>query len=189
MKKYLLFSLSIAILAGCTTPKYKISDQTLETWIGTNNDIEQCINANLTNPASYSLLSQDEKNLIINYENEVGKNLIGSYNYNIMINDRDSYVYYTKRHNELNNNVKGNILTSEQCQEFKTKFQNDLANIKAERYAQEQAKIRQEQEKLRKEEERRRQIQNAPKPKRQTTVNCTNGTLLFDHRNCVITEY
>lgn len=189
MRKYLLFSLSIAVLVGCASPKYRISDQDLKTWIGTMNDVEQCINPNLTNPASYSLLSQDEKNLIINYGNEVGKNLIGSYNYDVMMNDHDSYIYYNKRLDELNNNIKGNFLTPEQCQGFKTKFHNDLANIQAQRYAQEQAKVRQEQEKLRQQEERRRQIQNAPKPKRQTTVNCTSGTLVFDHRNCVITEY
>ncbi|MFQ1023166.1 DUF5358 family protein [Avibacterium paragallinarum] len=189
MKKYLLLSLSIAILAGCASPKYKISDQDLNRWIGTANDIEQCINPNLTNQAAYSLLSKDEYRLLVQYAQDTLKEMIGSYNYNIMRNDAESYAYYLKRSNELNNNIKGNYLTTEQCQGFKTKFQNDLANIKAERYAQEQAKIRQEQEKLRKEEERRRQIQNAPKPKRQTTVNCTNGTLLFDHRNCVITEY
>ncbi|MFZ7304670.1 DUF5358 family protein [Avibacterium avium] len=189
MRKYLLFSLSIAVLVGCASPKYRISDQDLKAWIAISNDMEQCINPNLTNSASYSLLSQDEMNLILKYNGEILRQVITSYNYDVMMNDHDSYVYYQKKFNKLNNNIKGNVLTPEQCQGFKTKFHNDLANIQAQRYAQEQAKVRQEQEKLRQQEERRRQIQNAPKPKRQTTVNCTSGTLVFDHRNCVITEY
>lgn len=183
MKKFLLLSLSIIMLANCSSsPKYKISDQILAKSIEINNDIEQCINPNLTNEASYSLLSQDEKNLLIQYEDEVRRNLLGEYNYNIMMNDPESYSYYRKRHSELNHNMKGNTLTAEQCKGFQMKFHNDLANINAKRFAQ-------EQEKLRQEEERIRQIQNAPKPKRQTTINCVSGKILFNQQNCVISEY
>lgn len=135
-KKLIAFALCSTLLTACASPKYKISDQNVKNWIGIANDIEQCINPNLTNSAAYSLISKEESSLLQNYGQEALAQIIGVQKYRIMTSDPKSWDYFDKKFIEFNNNVKANLLTSSQCEAYKIKFFNELAVMKQQQHQQ-----------------------------------------------------
>lgn len=129
-KKLIAVAFFSTLLTACASPKYKISDQRVRNWIGLANDIEQCINPNLTNEASYSLLSKEERSLFVDYGYDLLSQMIGWQQYQTMKSDPKSWAYFQEKHTEFNNNTKANLLTPTQCEAYKAKFANDLVTLK-----------------------------------------------------------
>lgn len=129
-KKLVAVAFLSTLLTACSSPKYKISEKAVGNYLGVVNDMEQCIYPSLTNKYAENLLSNDEKSLLSEYRKDILASVIGAENYKLMREDTQSREYARKKIRELDHYNKANILTSEQCEAYKTKFANDLAAIK-----------------------------------------------------------
>lgn len=129
-KKLIAFAFCSTLLTACASPKYKISEKAVGNYLGVVNDMEQCIYPSLTNKYTENLLSNDEKSLLNEYRKDILASVIGAENYKLMREDTQSREYARKKIRELDHYNKANILTSEQCEAYKTKFANDLVTLK-----------------------------------------------------------
>lgn len=152
-KKLIAVAFFSTLLTACASPKYKISDQNVKTWIGIYKDVVHCIKPNVTNSASFKLLPEDEQSVITEYEFNLLAQVIGSRAYSILKSDPKSWDYFIQRvkvfqkNNVNDDRLKANVLTAEQCNVYKEKFARDLAAIQQKNA--EQARINQQkQEKI-----------------------------------------
>lgn len=83
----------------------------------------------------------------------------GSSNFSLMENDKETKEYLRSQYRRLNHFKKANVFTPEQCEAYKAKFANDLAEVQRKKAGQAQ---RQEQQKIAQEQAKAAQeMQNA----------------------------